>query len=119
MTQNWMNIDIFFVVSAVTVKVIPIDAPVFRDSWHCLRQGSSEFNGIYIASLHVAYTESPSHQFPEKRALCLFCILSWYPFRDKMKCILLKDDGNRISLQERDCKETTYPKNDKYVSRSY
>ena len=24
-------------------------------------------------------------------------------------CILLKNDGNPISLQERDCKETTYP----------
>ena len=33
------------------------------------------------------------------------------------KCILLKYDGNPISLQERDCIETTYPEKDKNVSR--
>ena len=33
--------------------------------------------------------------------------------------IVLKNDRNPISLQERACKETTYPKNEKYVSRSY
>ena len=32
--------------------------------------------------------------------------------------ISLKNDGNPSSLQERARKETTYPKNDKYVSRS-
>ena len=31
----------------------------------------------------------------------------------------MKNDGNPISLQECACKETTYPKNEKYVSRSY
>ena len=35
------------------------------------------------------------------------------------KCILLKNDGNPISLQERACKETTCPKSDKNESRTF
>ena len=34
-------------------------------------------------------------------------------------CVLLKNDENPISLQERACKETTYPKNDKHLCWSY
>ena len=37
---------------------------------------------------------------------------------EKNYCILLKDDEHSISLQERACKETIHPKNDKYVCRS-
>ena len=36
----------------------------------------------------------------------------------KVKCILLKNDGNPISLQERAYKETTYPKNGKHACQS-
>ena len=32
-----------------------------------------------------------------------------------MNCMLLKSDGNSISLQERAYKEIKYPKNDKYM----
>ena len=35
------------------------------------------------------------------------------------KCILLKNVGNPILLQERASKETTYPKNDKNESRTF
>ena len=43
----------------------------------------------------------------------------WEPWNRYYILLLLKNDGNPISLQERAYIETTYPMNDKYVSRSY
>ena len=39
--------------------------------------------------------------------------------REERECILLKNDGNPISLQEHASKETTYPKNDKNESLTF